>query len=76
MNCENIFCIYQKKDQCTLETIHLNIMGICEDCIYFEMPEVTLQEYKKATLRRFYIKLADLFEADKTNAYKKPIDPD
>ena len=51
MTCENIFCIYQRNNQCILEKINLDIMGACADCIYVDTDQKTLMELKENQLR-------------------------
>jgi len=44
VKCENRFCIYFKKGECSLKEITLDIQGICTECIYVDIPEETLDE--------------------------------
>ncbi len=50
MNCQNRFCIYEKDGKCTLESIEVNISGICDSCIYPDIPDSILEYEKKKTL--------------------------
>ncbi|MBQ1991314.1 MAG: hypothetical protein II233_00865 [Clostridia bacterium] len=47
MRCENIFCIYCLRKECTLNEISLDIQGNCENCIYVDIDENILEEQKK-----------------------------
>lgn len=49
MTCENRFCVYWSKDNCTLSKVRLDGMGSCEDCIVVEVPEEFLEK-KRAEL--------------------------
>ena len=51
MNCENIFCIYQRENRCVLEKINLDILGVCTDCIYVNVGKEKLKELKEKQLR-------------------------
>lgn len=51
MNCENIFCIYQRNNKCVLEKINLDITGACTDCIYVDIGQKELREFKETQLR-------------------------
>lgn len=51
MNCENIFCIYQRENQCILEKINLDIMGACTDCIYVNIGYEKLNKFKEKHLQ-------------------------
>ncbi len=37
--CENDLCLYWKQDHCILDTVHISLSGICEDCILITFPE-------------------------------------
>ena len=43
MTCENRFCVYWSRDNCTLSEVRLDGMGSCEDCIVVEVPEELLE---------------------------------
>ena len=47
MNCANRFCIYWSDDKCILDSVSLDITGLCEDCIYVNIEESVLQAYRK-----------------------------
>ena len=51
MKCENLFCIYNDKDECILDTVELDIQGKCLDCIYVEIEEDYLRSKKKEQLK-------------------------
>lgn len=46
LTCENEFCIYQKKGNCILDKVHLDIQGNCADCIYINLEESMLNALK------------------------------
>ncbi len=51
MNCENIFCIYQRNNKCVLTEISIDITGACADCIYVDISKKELKELKENQLR-------------------------
>ena len=53
MKCENIFCVYQKNDECILEEIELDILGQCRECIYIDLPDDIINEQKTKKLLSF-----------------------
>ena len=53
MKCENIFCVYQKNDECILEEIELDILGQCRECIYIDLPDDIINEQKNKKLLSF-----------------------
>ena len=53
MVCLNEFCIYQKDNNCLLDTVELDSNGRCEECIYADIPPQIL-EYEKEKLREKY----------------------
>lgn len=48
MRCENIFCIYCSRKECTLNEISLDVQGNCENCIYVDIDENILEEQKRS----------------------------
>lgn len=50
MLCENIFCIYQNDDSCTLDDVEMDIVGQCQSCIYVSIPKAELNRLKAQTL--------------------------
>ena len=50
MNCENEFCIYNRKNKCILDDISLDIQGKCEACIYVDIPADQLEKLKEEQL--------------------------
>lgn len=52
MNCENCFCIYYENGQCLLENISLNILGMCENCVYINIDEEILHKEREKGLAR------------------------
>ena len=51
MNCENIFCIYQKDGICKLEKVDIDVAGMCSQCIYVDMDNELLTT-KKDDMRK------------------------
>ena len=52
MKCDNCFCIYQKDGKCVLETISLDVMGQCLDCVYVDIDEKTLEKLKSEQMKK------------------------
>ncbi len=52
MRCENEFCIYQEQGECILDDIKLDIIGQCTDCIYVNIPEEILENFKSEHRKR------------------------
>ncbi len=53
MICANRMCIYYSNDKCTIDNISLDIEGRCEECIYVNVDEETLQKYRKKMLDKY-----------------------
>ncbi len=53
MRCDNIFCIYWVKNNCGLDDISLDIQGNCKDCIYVNIEDEVLENYRQKLLRKF-----------------------
>ena len=47
MDCENIFCVYEKEGKCILQNISLDISGSCLDCVYVNINKKYLNTKKK-----------------------------
>ena len=52
MECENSLCIYERDRKCILEKISVNMLGICDDCIYPSIDDEVLNSLKEKTLKR------------------------
>ena len=52
LKCENRFCVYWKEDLCTLDEIELNILGMCESCIYIDIDDDVLNELRTDQLNK------------------------
>ena len=52
MECENSLCIYESDRKCILEKISVNMLGICDDCIYPSIDDEVLNSLKEKTLKR------------------------
>ena len=50
MKCENLFCIYEKDGNCTIDNVELDISGSCQNCIYVDIPENLLETLKISCL--------------------------
>ena len=53
MQCENIFCIYWEQNQCRLESVSLDELGSCKECINVKVEEELLSK-KRAELLEAY----------------------
>ena len=53
MKCENRFCIYHSKGECTLDRIEIDGRGMCAECIYPDIDEGILEQ-AKTNLLKFY----------------------
>ena len=51
--CDNIFCIYWKKNICILEEISLDIQGSCTDCNYVSLDPTYLAAQRAALLEKY-----------------------
>lgn len=51
MLCENNFCIYWSKNNCILNNIEIDISGVCKSCIYLNIEEEILNNYRKNSLK-------------------------
>lgn len=52
MECENSLCIYERDRKYILEKISVNMLGICDDCIYPSIDDEVLNSLKEKTLKR------------------------
>ena len=52
MTCENRFCVYWSRDNCTLSEVRLDGMGSCEDCIVVEVASVALEDVPEELLEK------------------------
>lgn len=50
MICENEICIFNKEGKCTLDTISLDAIGLCEDCVIVELDEALIEKEKERQL--------------------------
>lgn len=53
MRCENSFCIYLAGEECILDAIEINSMGMCTECIYPNIDENVLSEAKRKLLEYY-----------------------
>ncbi|MBQ8915423.1 MAG: hypothetical protein IJ046_04505 [Clostridia bacterium] len=52
MKCENVFCIYQSKGECTVEEMGVDASGMCNACIYPDADDMELESAKARLLER------------------------
>lgn len=50
MECENVFCIYNKNLECSLNKISLDNLGICNECILTIIDNDILRKNKNIQL--------------------------
>jgi len=48
--CENYLCRYWKDDECILDSICLDIMGCCKECICVDIDKDILEVFRKKDL--------------------------
>ena len=53
MNCENILCIYQSNNKCILDSISVDSLGMCTECIYPNIDQEILDHAKITLLRQY-----------------------
>ena len=53
MNCENKLCIYQNGGKCFSDTISLNDLGMCENCICIDIDPIELESLKASLRKKF-----------------------
>lgn len=58
MQCENNLCIYCENDACILDSIALNRLAMCMECIQISVPSDVLNA-EKIKLRQRYHDLDD-----------------
>lgn len=47
MKCENYFCIYENNRLCLLDSVELDILGQCNECIYINIENEKLKKIKE-----------------------------
>jgi len=52
MDCENNLCVYWKKNECILDKISLDGIGLCRDYTQISLPEEVLQAGRESFLER------------------------
>lgn len=52
MQCENLFCVYWADHECILNNITLDIKGVCQSCIYVDIKESDLYNFRCKVLQR------------------------
>lgn len=50
--CENSLCIYQKTGWCSLDTITLDDVGLCKECIIVDLNDKELDQRKIIKLQQ------------------------
>lgn len=53
MKCDNLLCIYEFKNHCTLDETTIDRLGMCSECILAEIEEEQLAYAKLKTLQSF-----------------------
>ena len=53
MKCENMYCVYWQNNECILEDVSLDILGACDSCIYVDIDEKVLNEYRLKQLKKY-----------------------
>ncbi len=56
MRCGNIFCIYWNDNECSLDSISLDVQGICEECIYVDIDKAELKRHRDDLLIKYGLK--------------------
>ncbi len=54
MNCENIYCVYWRDNECSLREISLDIQGSCKNCIYVNIPVNEIRKQREKQLKSYY----------------------
>lgn len=54
MQCENKLCIYCKEDKCILDSISVDALGMCADCIQVTIETELLERAKEDLLQKFH----------------------
>ena len=52
MNCDNNYCIYADDGKCILDSISIDALGMCSECIFAEFDEEILKKAKRKMLDR------------------------
>ena len=47
MNCENLYCIYEKDGACVLDEVGINANGLCSECILVSLSFEALEKLKQ-----------------------------
>lgn len=50
LSCENEFCIYQRRGNCILQSVQLDIQGNCIDCVVIHIEKDALNNLKEKLL--------------------------
>lgn len=53
MECENVFCVYEKDGKCILDKVSLDITGQCTECITVEIENVIIAKAKNNFLKKY-----------------------
>ena len=51
MNCEFNYCIYNKNGSCLFESVKINLLGMCDQCIIVSIPDERLDRLKQQTMQ-------------------------
>ena len=53
VTCENILCIYQSNNRCILDSISVDGLGMCTECIYPNIDKEILDHAKITLLKQY-----------------------
>jgi len=52
MKCDNIWCVYYESGLCSRERIRIGFLGMCDSCIFIDIPEDYLKTRREESLRK------------------------
>lgn len=52
MECRYEFCLYNQENECSLQKISINEVGLCEACILVSLEKDRLEEEKREQLEK------------------------
>ena len=65
MNCEYDLCIYQKKGQCSLDVVSINMLGMCDAAQIVTIPGKDLIRHKHNNLQSLSRRWRDTVDTNK-----------
>lgn len=54
MQCENVLCIYCREDECILNHVSINMLGMCADCTQVTIEAEQLERAKESLLQKLH----------------------